>query len=78
MDQELRFKSHTNYALQKGSKLMDQYRQLVKTAKGISAKHMRQFYIAVALPKILYAADIFLIPESKHNKGTKGFITKLA
>jgi len=45
--------------------------------KGVSAKHMRQFYISVAIPKMLYAADLFLIPGSEVGKGTKGFISKL-
>jgi len=39
---------------------------------------MRWFYISVAIPKMLYAADLFLIPGSEVRKGTKGFISKLA
>jgi len=32
----------------------------------------------VAVPKMLYAADLYLIPESNSMKGMKGFIDKLA
>jgi len=45
--------------------------------EGISAKLMRWFYIWVAVPRILYTIDLFLIPQSRKTKGTKGFIGKL-
>jgi len=45
---------------------------------GISTKYMRHFYIVVVVPKMLYTADLFLIPESNNMKGTKGFNDKLA
>jgi hypothetical protein len=51
---------------------------LTHTSKGISAKHMRQFYIAVVIPKILYTADVFLVPESMQGKDMKGHVNKLA
>src|SRR5882724_10438583 len=77
LDQELWWKEHIQYAQQKGTKWVTQYRRLAKPMKGVSAKHMRQFYISVAIPKMLYAADLFLIPGSEVGKGTKGFISKL-
>jgi len=49
-----------------------------KADEGGAAKHMRWFYISVAIPKMLYTADLFLIPGSEVRKGTKGFISKLA
>jgi len=77
IDQELRWKEQVNYALQKGTAWVTQYRRLAKPSRGLSAKHMRRFYIAVAIPKILYVADLFLVPEADLAKGTKGFISKL-
>ena len=77
LDQELQWREHVQYTLQKGTKWVTQYRRLMKPMKGVSAKHMRQFYISVAIPKMLYAADLFLIPGSEVRKGTKGFISKL-
>ena len=77
LDQELQWKEHIQYALQKGTKWVTQYWMLTKLMKGVSAKHMRWFYISVAIPKMLYTADLFLIPGSEVGKGTKGFISKL-
>jgi hypothetical protein len=78
MDQELRFKEHTNYALKKGEKYINQYRRLARPTKGVTAKHMRTYYLTVAMPRMLYAADVFLIPATERSKGTKGSINKLA
>src|SRR5882724_8825971 len=77
LDQELQWREHVQYTLQKGTKWVTQYQRLAKLRKGVSAKHLRQFYISVAIPKMLYAADLFLIPGSEVGKGTKGFISKL-
>ena len=78
IDQELSFKEHANCALAKGSKYLTQYQRLAKSTKGITAKHMQKYYLTVAVPKMLYATDIFLVPATKRSKGTKGHINKLA
>ena len=39
---------------------------------------MRRFYLVVAIPHMLYAADVFLIPPRKGKRGTKGIMTQLA
>ena len=78
LDQELRFKEQAAYALDKGTKWTEQYRRLAKGTNGISAKHMTVFYFTIALPKMLYTADLFLITGSKKTKGMVGFINKLA
>jgi hypothetical protein len=39
---------------------------------------MRHFYLAVAVPRMLYAADVFLIPPQKSKCGTKGIVAQLA
>src|SRR5882724_6494590 len=57
---------------------MGEYRRLAKGLKGVSAKFMWRFFISVAIPKMLYASELFLIPGSRTSKGTKGFISKLA
>ena len=46
--------------------------------KGVSAKFMRQFFILVAIPRMMYVTDLFLMPGLGTSKGTKGFISKLA
>jgi len=75
--QELQWKDHVNYALQKDAGWVTQYQWLEKLSKGISPEYMWCFYIAVAVPKMLYAVDLFLVPESHKGKGTKGFINRL-
>jgi len=55
--------------LQKGKKWSPQYHRL--------AKLMRQFYISVAVPKMPYTTDLFIIPENRYTKGKKGYINKL-
>src|SRR5882724_5961881 len=54
-----------------------QYCRVVKPSRGVSAKYMRWFYITVAVPRMLHATDLFLIPESTNSKGMKGYIAKL-
>jgi len=63
LDQELQWKDHINLSMQKGMKWVTQYCRLARPSKGISAKYMWCFYIAIAMPKMLYVADLFLIPE---------------
>jgi len=77
IDQELRWNTHVNYALAKGTKWITQYRRLAKHTKGVSTKYKRRFYITVAIPRMLYAADLFLTPQTDQTKGTKGFINRL-
>jgi len=67
-----------NYAICKGTNWVTQYCRLAKLSKGASAKCMGCFYTSIAIPKMLYAADLFLIPETGRSKGTKGFIARLA
>src|SRR5882724_4358832 len=78
LDQELCWKDQCQYAVQKGVKWLMQYRRLAKMSKGASAKFMRWIFIAVTIPKMMYVADLFLIPGLRVSKGTKGFIGKLA
>ena len=37
-----------------------------------------KFYLAVAVPRMLYAADLFLVPSTHQSKVTKGYINKHA
>src|SRR5882724_6568579 len=62
MDQDLWWKENLPYVLQKGMKWVTQYHRLAKPYKGISPKFMRKIFISVAVPKIMYATDLFLTP----------------
>ena len=69
IDQELRWKEHVNYALVKGIGWVTQYQRLVKVTGCVSAKYMWRLYMVVAVPRMLYMADIFLIPSSRQSQG---------
>ena len=43
-------------------KWVTQYWRLTKVTKGVYAKYMRQFSILVAIPRMMYVADLFLVP----------------
>lgn len=78
IDDELRFNYQTDFTLKKGTQWVSQFKRLAKPTKGVAWKHMRRYYLTVAVPKMLYVADIFLVQEHEGTKGTKGKIRKLA
>ncbi|KAG2063420.1 hypothetical protein BDR04DRAFT_940490, partial [Suillus decipiens] len=49
-------------AIAKGTSYVLQLRRLSSSAKGLPLRLMRQLYLAVALPKMLYAADLWFSP----------------
>ena len=65
LNQELRWKEQMSHALSKGTKWVTQYCRLAKLMSGVSTKHMRCFYTSVAIPKMLYTTDLFLVWESQ-------------
>jgi len=71
LDKELCWKEHCQYAMQKGVKWVIQYQRLTKATKGASAKYMRWFFISVAIPRMMYMADLFFIPGSRISKGPR-------
>jgi hypothetical protein len=82
MDQELRFKKQAAHALAKGTKWVTQFRRTAKIAKGMKGEFMRAMLYGVALPSMLYTADIWCVPSvtrtnGKQTRGTKGFIGKM-
>jgi hypothetical protein len=70
LDQELQFQEHAAYAFAKGSRWVAQFQQLSHPSNGIPPKFARQLYLAVAVPKMLYAADVFCPLTVQKRKGT--------
>ena len=70
VDNSLRWKEQNAAALAKGQDWVLQFGQLSKPTKGASRSNMRRLYLAVAVPRMLYAADVFLTPET-HNRGNR-------
>jgi hypothetical protein len=83
LDQEMRFKEHATHALAKGTDWVMQFCRLSKPSAGMPARFARQLFNGIAVPKMLYAADIFCTPiykawGTKQMKGLVGFATKMA
>jgi hypothetical protein len=70
LDQELRWKAQVDYAVAKGTAHVMQIRRLSTMTKGIPMRLMRQLYQAVAIPKMLYAADLWFTPAFKDGSDT--------
>jgi hypothetical protein len=62
LDQELRFKEQAAYTISKGSKWAMQARRLSRPSSGMPHTYARQLWNAVAVPKMLYAADVWCNP----------------
>jgi hypothetical protein len=62
LDQELCWKAQIDNATARGLAYVLQLHCLSTSAKGIPLRLMRQLYQAVAIPKMLYAADLWFSP----------------
>jgi len=51
LDQELQWKEHCQYVMQKGVKWVMQYQRLTRVMKGASAKYMRWFFYISGHPE---------------------------
>ena len=65
LDNKLNWKSHRAVALAKGQDWLFKLGHLSKTYKGTHANQIRQIYLAVAVLCMLYAADVFLTPQTR-------------
>jgi hypothetical protein len=63
VDQNLNWKVQQAHAVGKGTKWVAQIRRLARPSWGITPKYTRKLYISVALPRILYAADVWCLAE---------------
>jgi len=61
IDQTLGWKAQQAHAVNKGSKWATQIRRIAKPTWGITPNYARRLYISVALPRILYAADVWCV-----------------
>jgi hypothetical protein len=77
LDDELRFKEHAAHAIAKGTKWINMYRRLATPTIGAKPTHAARYYKAVALPRILYGASLFLTPWTPNSKRRDGNVTQL-
>ena len=61
VDQSLEWKAQQAYAVKKGTKWASQIRRIARPTWGITPNYARRLYISVALPRILYAADVWCV-----------------
>lgn len=84
IDDGLRWKAQGVAALRKGQAWVGQLSRLAQVTKGVSRNHMRRLYLAIAVPRMLYAADVFLTQTTRRQaaptaqRGNSGLINKLA
>ncbi|KAI0066765.1 hypothetical protein BV25DRAFT_1790450, partial [Artomyces pyxidatus] len=61
-DQHLNWKAQTQHAVRKGTVWTEQLRRLARPSTGLTSAYVRRLFIAVAIPKMLYAADVWCTP----------------
>ena len=71
IDQHLNWKAQHAYSIEKGSKWSTQIRRIAKPSWGVTPRYMRRLFIGVALPRILYGADVWCGPPLDHQAGNK-------
>ena len=83
LDQHLNWKAQHAYAIEKGTKWAAQIRRIARPTWGITPKYARRLYISVALPKIMYGADLWCHPmqgerSERKFKGSARVLKQLA
>ena len=63
VDQHLSWNTHIAHAVKKGTNWSTQIRRVTAPSWGLTPKHARKMFISVAIPKILYAVDIWGTPK---------------
>jgi ribonuclease HI len=71
-DQHLDWSTQRNYAVEKGTKWTAQIRRATAPSWGLTPKHALRLYISVAIPRILYAVDVWGI---RFKRGTTTQLT---
>ena len=65
VDSQLRWTVQAQKGVATATKWIMQFRRLTRISTGISIRLMRRLYIAVALPKMTYALDVWYTPPTK-------------
>ncbi|KAJ3792137.1 hypothetical protein GGU11DRAFT_693889 [Lentinula aff. detonsa] len=65
IDQQLRWNEQHTTMIKKGQQWISQFRCIAGLKTGMTAQLIRQLYKAKAIPRILYAADVTLMPTSR-------------
>ncbi|KAF8152974.1 hypothetical protein B0H34DRAFT_663002 [Crassisporium funariophilum] len=68
IDQRLDWKAQGAAALAKGADWLIQFGRLARPSGGVFHQHVRRLYLSIAVPRMLYAADIFLAPTKRSDR----------
>jgi hypothetical protein len=60
LNQELRFKAQITKALKTGQTWFDAFKRFARPSHGISVKYARMYWLNVAIPKMFYAAEVWM------------------
>ena len=71
INNKLCFTQHTAHAITKGTKYVLASRRMMKTSRGIKARMMKKLYEGVAVPKMLYAVDVWGAGMVEKGRGKK-------
>jgi ribonuclease HI len=74
-DRNLNWKVQQAHAVEKGTKWAAQIRRLARLTWGITPKYARRLFISVALPRMLYAIDVWYTPSSVEHADTRAIGT---
>ncbi|VDC04308.1 unnamed protein product [Peniophora sp. CBMAI 1063] len=87
-DDQLKWKDQADGAVAKGRKYVLAIRRLARIKHGLRPKFVRRLYISVAIPKMLYAVDVWCLPIPRDipcarptmsaRQGSLGVIRRLA
>jgi hypothetical protein len=82
LDDKLHFQKHAAYALGKGERWISQVKRLAKVMKGMHRAHAQRLYYSVAIPSMLYAADVWcpqpvISLNTRKKEGMKAAIWKM-
>ena len=69
VDRNLTWKAQQSYAVEKGTKWAAQIRRLTQPSWGITPKYAKCLFISIALPRVLYAVDVWCSPSDGTRKG---------
>ena len=72
IDEQLRWKAQIEVMGEKGEGWNNKFRRIAKTSSGVTANRMHNFYEAIAIPRMLYGAEVFAAPEIATKKGRRG------
>ncbi|KNZ73602.1 hypothetical protein J132_10747 [Termitomyces sp. J132] len=82
VDNELRWNNHAKYAIAKATKYALMFSRLTRPSTSLSPEFMSRLYIAVAILRLTYAAEVWYLPvhrkiDAKKNRVLAGFTRKM-